>query len=100
MNEFTLWVTRNWPEGVCHFCDVEDAQVDGDHVRWLSTKRNVCNHPGCQRKLQVEVDREQKRQRASRRSGKRTPAEVHQQIMQERRARRAASRARRKAKAA
>ena len=100
MNEFAVWVTRDWREGVCHFCGIRDEQVDGDRIRWYDAKRRICSQPGCVRRFQIAVEQEAHRLRRLRRTGKRTPAQVHEQILEERKARRRAARLRRKGKAA
>lgn len=85
-----------WPSGVCHFCGVPDAEVDGDRRRWVTDARNVCSDPGCIRAFHAAVDLAEGR--ATKRARKRSPAEVHAQIVEEERIRRRRYRAAAKAR--
>jgi hypothetical protein len=79
-------VAQAWPAGVCHYCGIADAAVDGDRVCWLGRQRNVCNRVGCVRRFSADVNA---RVRAlDRPKRKRTPAEIHEIKIEERRARR------------
>ncbi len=72
--------------GVCRFCGITDAQVDGDKRSWLGASRTVCSAPACIRAHYAERDRAQAE--ANKARHKRTPAEIHQLMIQERRERR------------
>lgn len=78
--------------GVCRYCGVADAAIDGDRLRWHDAGRTCCSQYGC-----VKQFERAEQLRRSFQPRRRTPAEVHQQILEEQRARR---RARRKGRAA
>jgi hypothetical protein len=74
------------PAGVCQFCKITDAEVDGDRISWLNDKRNCCNGAGCVRAYNAKArDRAADLARATR---KRTPAEIDALKKEERAARR------------
>lgn len=75
-----------WPAGVCHYCGITDADVDGDRIGWLTPARCVCNQFACRRKFE-NAKRELARdlRQATR---KRTPAEIHELKTKERAAKR------------
>lgn len=74
------FVAMNWTPGMCHFCGITDAEVDGDRVRWFNAWRTVCSKPGCIRQFDAEVARWERRHRAPRRLNS---AEVHELIREE-----------------
>jgi hypothetical protein len=94
-------LVRQWPAGVCHFCAITDAEVDGDRVRWLDTWRTVCSQPGCIRQFEAAVAQWEFAHRGPR---KMSPAEVHELIREKakrkRRQYREAAKARRKGRVA
>jgi hypothetical protein len=94
-------IAREWPSGVCHFCDIRDEHVDGDRRCWLGVRQTVCNAPGCVIQFNAAIDRTIAMLRRSRR--KRSPGEIHQLQAEERRQKRRrykAKQAQRKGRAA
>lgn len=92
-------IQREWRDGVCHYCGVTDAEIDGDRIAWLGRRRRVCNRPGCARQFWGDVDRALARQ-VQLRPRKKSPAEVHALIQEEKRRKRREYRLRRKGRAA
>lgn len=91
-------IARDWPSGRCHYCEITDAEVDGDKVSWLGARRTVCSKPGCVARFRADTAREEMRVRPQRR--RRTPADIHELKREEARSRRRAARERRKRKEA
>jgi hypothetical protein len=89
--------------GVCQFCGITDAQVDGDKVSWLDSARTCCNGYPCRRAhfaaLAALASAKAARQKAAR-PKKLASWQVHERILEERRVRRRASRERKKGRAA
>ena len=85
-------VAGRWPAGQCHYCHILDERIDGDRIRWIDQRRNVCSR--CVRAFHAEIDRAIARMLRPKR--KMTPAEVHELIRRKKRGNRAGAGSRRK----
>jgi hypothetical protein len=59
--------------GICRFCGITDAEVDGERVRWFTDGRTCCDKYECRRK---HLDDLRRRKSPLRRPG-RTSADIH-----------------------
>ena len=73
--------------GICKFCGVTDAQIDGDKLSWFTPERDVCSKFDC-RNRHFAAERERKAAAKRARPRRRTPADIHALIIQERAAKR------------
>jgi hypothetical protein len=71
--------------GVCEYCGVLDAAVDGDKLCWHDGRRTCCSKPSCIKQRTVAIRR--LREDWKRQQRKKTPAEIHAAIVEERKAR-------------
>lgn len=98
MNGGRVQIGADWPVGICHYCGVADAQVDGDKVCWLDSTRRICNRPPCIQRFHADLERVAGA--VARATRRRNSAEIHElireQAKQKRRQYRAAAKARKR----
>jgi hypothetical protein len=71
--------------GVCQFCSITDAQIDGDKVSWHNGARDCCSRYACVKRYQAQIKGARRAFQAQTR--KKSPAEIHELQKQERRER-------------
>jgi hypothetical protein len=64
--------------GVCEFCGITDADIDGDRLWWTSPKRDCCNKYGC-----IKAKKAKERRARALRPKRNTPADIHRLIREE-----------------
>jgi hypothetical protein len=71
--------------GVCQFCQVTDADVDGDKLSWHNGARNCCSRYACVARYKAQLRRARRAFKAWQR--RKTPAEIYELQKQEKRER-------------
>ena len=70
-------------EGVCQFCAITDAEVDGNRISWHNGRRTCCSKYDCVKKYHAQIRQARRTFKAAQR--KRSPAEIFELQKKERR---------------